>query len=214
MSALHNKLMARGLSSLSDGELLALLLDDVANNEAVADRIMASCDGLLSRLSTQEIARLRMIEGVGLKRAQRIVVAAEWGRRCAAEMAEDQFEVHSSDDVLRLMGQSMRQLDHEEFWILHLNSQNRIVEEQCIARGGVDIAAVDHRLIIKRALELLATRLVIVHNHPSGSADPSHEDMALTQKIKSAAALFEIDLIDHIIISKEDNFSLLSANML
>ncbi len=214
MSELHDKLMARGVASLSDCEVLALLLDDVAQSEELAQRILASCGDSLACLASQDISRLRMLEGVGLKRAQRLAVGAEWGRRCASAMAMDQFEITCSDDVVKLMRANMQSLDHEECWALHLNSQNRIVGQQCVARGGVSSATVDHRLIVKQALELLATRLVIVHNHPSGSADPSGDDVAMTQRIKSAAALFDIDLIDHLIISRDGDFSFLSADIL
>ena len=91
--------------------------------------------------------------------------------------------------------------------MLYLTSSNRLIERQKISQGGVQATVVDHRLIVKRALELLSTQLIMVHNHPSGAATPSGADKELTKKVKAAAALFDIRLLDHVIISREGNFS-------
>ncbi len=214
MSDLQDKLMVRGAASLSDVELLTLLLDDIPDGERIAAQLLEASDGSISRLATLDLSRLRMLGGIGVRRAQRLVLAAEWGRRAAIAMASEQIVVESSADVLSLFGVRMRALEHEECWVVYLNSSNGIVEQQCVARGGVMAAVVDCRLIVKRALELLSTRFVMVHNHPSGGVDPSEEDIELTQKIKSAAALFDIDLVDHLIIAEDGNFSFLSANLL
>ncbi len=214
MSHLYDKLMTRGLASLSDVELLALVLDDVPDSERIAESILLSADGSLAKVARMDISRLRMLEGIGLRRAQRLVLAAEWGRRGAVAEASNQLVVESSSDLLSLFDVRMRALSHEECWVVYLNSLNGIVEQQCVARGGVSAAVVDHRLIVKRALELLATRFVMVHNHLSGGSDPSAEDIDLTQKVRSAAALFDIELLDHLIISSDSNFSFLSAGLM
>ncbi|MFR9620394.1 MAG: DNA repair protein RadC [Rikenellaceae bacterium] len=215
MSRLQDKLMVRGVAVLSDSELLALLLDDIADCEMVAERLLTMGDGSLVRLASMDIARLRMTEGVGLRRAQRLVLAAEWGRRCSVAEGEVVVEIQSSSDVLSLVGERMRSLDHEEFWVLYLSSQNRVLEQQCIARGGVLSAVVDPRLIVKRALELLSTRIVVVHNHPSGGVEPSADDIEATRRLQSAASLFNIDILDHVIISSDGSeFSFLSSSLL
>jgi DNA repair protein RadC len=148
-----------------------------------------------------------MVEGIGLKRAERMVVAAEFGRRIARATTNDVECIKTDDDVARLMRPIFEGMQHEECWVLYLTSSNRLIERQRVSQGGVQATVVDHRLIVKRALELLATQLIMVHNHPSGAAEPSLADKELTKKVKSAAALFDIRMLDHVIISREGNFS-------
>ena len=209
MKNLHDKLMSRGAVSLSDAELLAILVEsatDQRDPKAVAEGLLTSC-GSLAGVARSELSRLRMVEGIGLKRAERMVVAAEFGRRIARATTSDVECIKTDDDVARLMRPIFEGMQHEECWVLYLTSSNRLIERQRVSQGGVQATVVDHRLIVKRALELLATQLIMVHNHPSGVAEPSLADKELTKKVKSAAALFDIRMLDHIIISREGNFS-------
>ncbi len=210
INIIKDKLSVRGVESLTDGELLSFLLGDID----VAERILEHYNSSLSQLAMEDISRLRMAEGIGLKSAQRIVVACEWGRRCAIATANEQIIIRNSQDVVDIFRPKLESLKHEECWVLYLNNANRVVEQQRVSQGGIVATVVDHRLIIKRALELLATQIIVVHNHPSGAVDPSEADINLTQKIKSAAALFDIKIIDHLIISSGDDFSFLSAGLL
>mgnify|MGYP002508450957 FL=1 len=208
MKNLHDKLFSRGASSLSDEELLALLIessDDRRDAMSVASAILAQC-GSLAALPRQELSRLRMVEGIGLKRAERMVVAAEFGRRIARATTSDVECIKTDEDVARLMRPIFEGMQHEECWVLYLTSSNRLIERQRVSQGGVQATVVDHRLIVKRALELLSTQIIMVHNHPSGAASPSEADKVLTRKVAEAAALFDIKLLDHIIISKEGSF--------
>ena len=209
MKNLHDKLMSRGAVSLSDAELLAILVEsatDQRDPKAVAEGLLTSC-GSLAGVARSELSRLRMLEGIGLKRAERMVVAAEFGRRIARATTSDVECIKTDDDVARLMRPIFEGMQHEECWVLYLTSSNRLIERQRVSQGGVQATVVDHRLIVKRALELLATQLIMVHNHPSGAAEPSLADKELTKKVKSAAALFDIRMLDHVIISREGNFS-------
>ncbi len=209
MKNLHDKLMSRGAVSLSDAELLAILVEsatDQRDPKAVAEGLLTSC-GSLAGVARSELSRLRMVEGIGLKRAERMVVAAEFGRRIARATTSDVECIKTDDDVARLMRPIFEGMQHEECWVLYLTSSNRLIERQRVSQGGVQATVVDHRLIVKRALELLATQLIMVHNHPSGAAEPSLADKELTKKVKSAAALFDIRMLDHVIISREGNFS-------
>ena len=209
MKNLHDKLMSRGAASLSDAELLAMLVESVTDQrdpQAVAEGLLASC-GSLAGVARSELSRLRMVEGIGLKRAERMVVAAEFGRRIARATTSDVECIKTDEDVARLMRPIFEGMQHEECWVLYLTSSNRLIERQRVSQGGVQATVVDHRLIVKRALELLATQLIMVHNHPSGAAEPSLTDKELTKKVKSAAALFDIRMLDHVIISREGNFS-------
>ena len=209
MKNLHDKLMSRGVASLSDTELLAILVEsatDQRDPKAVAEGLLTSC-GSLAGVARSELSRLRMVEGIGLKRAERMVVAAEFGRRIARATTSDVECIKTDDDVARLMRPIFEGMQHEECWVLYLTSSNRLIERQRVSQGGVQATVVDHQLIVKRALELLATQLMMVHNHPSGAAEPSLADKELTKKVKSAAALFDIRMLDHVIISREGNFS-------
>ena len=209
MKNLHDKLMSRGVASLSDAELLAILVEsatDQRDPKAVAEGLLTSC-GSLAGVARSELSRLRMVEGIGLKRAERMVVAAEFGRRIARATTNGVECIKTDEDVARLMRPIFEGMQHEECWVLYLTSSNRLIERQRVSQGGVQATVVDHRLIIKRALELLATQLIMVHNHPSGAAEPSLADKELTKKVKSAAALFDIRMLDHVIISREGNFS-------
>lgn len=216
MKNLHDRLRSRGASALTDEELLALLIEAEGDNrdpQSVARQLIAAC-GSMAEIAHTELSRLRMTEGLGLRRAERLTVAAEFGRRVARATARDVECITSDGDVVQLMRPIFDGMSHEECWALYLTSSNRIIERQRVSQGGVQATVVDHRLIVKRALELLSTQIILVHNHPSGAASPSDADKVLTRKIKEAAALFDIQLLDHIIISSEGHFSLRREGMM
>lgn len=210
MQPLYDKALSRGIASLSDEELLTLLVEE----PGVAASVLRSCGGSLASVAAEEPARLRMVGGLGRNRALRLLAAAEFGRRVAESRAGEADVIATSDDVVHLFRPKLQRLDHEECWVLYLTSSNRIVERQRVSQGGVQGTVVDHRLIIKRSLELLATQLIMVHNHPSGAAEPSPQDKVLTERIARAAALFDIRLLDHLIISREGDFSFLREGLL
>lgn len=216
MKNLHDRLRSRGASALTDEELLALLIEAEGDNrdpQSVARQLIAAC-GSMAEVAHTELSRLRMTEGLGLRRAERLTVAAEFGRRVARATARDVECITSDGDVAQIMRPIFDGMSHEECWALYLTSSNRIIERQRVSQGGVQATVVDHRLIVKRALELLSTQIILVHNHPSGAASPSDADKVLTRKIKEAAALFDIQLLDHIIISSEGHFSLRREGMM
>ena len=209
MKNLHNKLLSRGAALLSDAELLAMLVEssgDARDPQQIADGLLREC-GSLQGVARSELGRLRMVEGIGMRRAERLVVAAEIGRRVAMTSSAEVVSISTDADVVRLMRGQLESISHEECWVLYLTSSNRLIERQRVSQGGVQATVVDHRLIVKRALELLSTQIIMVHNHPSGAASPSEADKVLTRKVAEAAALFDIKLLDHIIISKEGSFS-------
>ncbi|MEG2060565.1 MAG: DNA repair protein RadC [Alistipes sp.] len=201
---------SRGVEALTDSELLTLLTDD----EPLSQALMTACGASLARLAAEDLARLRMIGGLGLRRARLLLLSAEFGRRIATQQAQEPDVISESDDVVRLFRPQLETLTHEECWVVYLTASNRIIERQKVSQGGVQGTIVDHRLIIKRALELLSTQLIIIHNHPSGAAEASPQDKVLTERIARAAALFDIRLLDHLIISREGDFSFLRAGLL
>lgn len=216
MDLLTNKIMTRGIGSLTDAELLSLLLEQgntAMSAQQMAEKILAE-SGSLAALGRTDIARLRMIEGVGLKRAVRISAAVEFGRRYMKSQAEEVESITASDDVVRIFRPLFEGMQHEECWVLYLTNSNRIIERQRLSRGGVQGTVVDRRLVAKRALELLATQVIMVHNHPSGDARPSDGDKTLTNTIAEALTLFDIRLLDHLIIARSDWFSFRQSGLL
>lgn len=213
MSEASVKLLSRGVETLTDQVLLELLLDD-GDSERLAGALLSSFEGRLAALGYADIARLRMAAGIGLKRAARIQAAVELGRRVLAARELGPDPIGSSNDVVRIFRPLLTEMKHEECWCLYLNTGNRIVERQRVSQGGVQATVVDHRLVIKRALELLATQIILVHNHPSGAALPSEQDKILTKKIAEAAALFDIRLLDHLIIARGGEYSFRQSGLL
>ncbi len=209
MSAIHEKLAMRGIEALDERELLTLLLED----EALASTLLEECGSLQGVASTPS-SRLRMVAGLGSRLSTRIHSAVEIGRRLAAANKAVEQSITSSDDVVEIMRPLLREKKHEECWAIFLTNSNRVIERTLISRGGVQATVVDQRLIVKRALELLSTRLILVHNHPSGSAVPSRADFDLTAKVKEATRLFDIQLLDHIVITDTESYSFKSNGKL
>ena len=205
-----DKLVSRGAAALEDEELVTLLVaenqcDDQARG--VARSIIAECGGRVSGIADIDISRLRMMSGIGKLRAARLKAAIELGGRVAQQQVAQRDVIASDADVVRVMRPIVGALQHEECWVLYLASSGRILERMRVSQGGVQATVVDCRLIIKRALELLAVQIVIVHNHPSGSVEPSGQDVALTERVAEAARLFEIRLLDHVIVAQAEHYS-------
>ena len=209
MSAVHEKLAMRGIEALDERELLTLLLED----EALASALLEEC-GTLQGIASTPSSRLRMVVGLGSRLSTRIHSAVEIGRRLAAANKAVEQSITSSDDVVEIMRPILREKRHEECWAIFLTNSNRVIERTLISRGGIQATVVDQRLIVKRALELLSTRLILVHNHPSGSAVPSRADFDLTAKVKEATRLFDIQLLDHIVITDTESYSFKSNGKL
>ena len=174
---------------------------------------MAQCGNLTNIAQTQP-ARLRMVAGMGLRNADKIQAALEIGRRIASSPVVATDTITSSNDVVDIMRPQLNGLKYEECWAIYLTNSNRIIEQHRISQGGIQATVVDSRLVVKRALELLATRIILVHNHPSGNAVPSQADIELTAKVKEATGLFDIQLLDHIIVSSTDSYSFKSSGKL
>ena len=212
-----DKWLSRGEAALSDGELLTLLLAEDANDEhaaVIVEELLREGDGSLHRVVGSDFARLRMVGGMGRNRAMRLKVAAELGRRIAVADMSYADTIASDGDVVRIMGPILAPLQHEECWAIYLASSGRVLDSVRISQGGIQATVVDCRLIVKRALELLAVQIVLVHNHPSGNTQPSAQDVELTERVASAARLFDIRLLDHIIIARGDHFSFRASGKL
>lgn len=209
MKNLTAKLQSRGAQSLDDRELVALVVAEGQDDDRalhIAEELLREA-GSLSRLVDTPFERLRMMSGLGRMRAHRLQAAAEIGRRTAVAEGGRVDAITSDGDVVRIMEPLLGLLQHEECWALYLASSGKVLDRVRISQGGVQATVVDCKMVIRRALELLATQIVLVHNHPSGSAEPSEQDRALTRRVADAAELFEIRLLDHVIIARGAHYS-------
>ena len=217
MKNIVGKLCSRGAESLTNEELLTLIVAEDSGDERskdVACELLRSAAGSLQRLAATDIMRLRMVAGLGLRRAMRIKAAAEFGRRVEVAEAAQQDVVKSDSDVVRIMEHVVGNLLHEECWALYLASSGKVIERQRISQGGVQATVVDSKLVLKRAIELLAVQIVLVHNHPSGSAEPSRQDVELTERIAAGAHLLDMRLLDHVIIARGAHYSFRGHNLI
>lgn len=211
----REKLVARGIENLSDNEVLSLLIESQTSSSlSLAENLLKNHNNSLNTLSSQSLAKLRLEQGLGIKNSVKILAAIELGKRVAAQQSKTISKIETNQDIYDLFRPLLSNLPHEEFWVLYLNATNGIIDKAKVSQGGVSSTSVDHKLIIKRAVELLASGLVLVHNHPSGSATPSEQDVELTRKLALGASLFEINVLDHIIISSSENASLKQLGLL
>ena len=206
----REKLVLRGVGALTDAELISIVFQEGTRGASaltLAERLMDRTDGSLIRLQQMPLQALRQTEGIGMKKAALLAAALELGRRLEIEQQRTPFTIASNEDVIRLFRHQIAVLPHEEFWVLFLSSANTVLGKMKVSQGGVSGTVVDYRLIVKRAVELLASGMILVHNHPSGVARPSEEDKTLTEEILRAASLFNIIVLDHLIITSGECFS-------
>ncbi|MEZ5012066.1 MAG: DNA repair protein RadC [Bacteroidales bacterium] len=150
---------------------------------------------------------MKKLKGVGDAKAVNILAALELGRRRKAADITQEKKIRSSNDVYEIFHSLLSDLNHEEFWVVYLNRSNKIVSRQRVSQGGISGTITDVRLIMKTGIELLASSLIICHNHPSGNMEPSEADIRITGKIKDAASFFDISLLDHIIVTDKGYYS-------
>lgn len=204
----RERLVARGVESLTDAELLSLVISPKGGEESivVAERLVESAGSLVS-IAHASLGELRQMESLGVERASRVVAAMELGRRALVAEGEEMASIRDYSDIVSLFTPLLGSLNHEEMWVLYLSSSNRILERRRISVGGLSSLTTDCRLIIRHALTLVAASIIVVHNHPSGVATPSHQDEEFTRRLREAAELFEIALLDHIIIARGGSYS-------
>lgn len=213
----REKLLANGISSLSNSELIAILLNHGTKEksavELAQDVLRLSKDNLneLGKLSVKELMKIR---GIGEAKAIGLVAAMELGRRRQAMAARDKAVVTSSAEVADYLQVLLKDYKHEVFAVLFLNRSNKVNHFQIISEGGITGTVADPRIILKKALEENAVNIILCHNHPSGSLKPSKADEELTYKIKEAAKYFDIKVLDHVIVSDDGYYSFADEGIL
>lgn len=206
----REKLILKGTSSLSDAELLGILISSGTKDKSAVDlgrELLSMANNNLNNLGKLTIADLRKLHGIGPARAVTIAAALELGRRRKLSEAEESNRVKCSKDVADIFQPLLSDLVHEEFWILYLNRSNKVITRMKLSQGGVSGTVTDVRIVMKKAVECLASGIILCHNHPSGNLNPSEADTKITQKMKEAGAFMDIHLLDHLIISEKDYYS-------
>ena len=206
----REKYAKNGAVALSDAELIAILLRTGNATESAVDlakKLLAISGNSLNGLSDMSLRELSLIKGIGQAKAIALLTAFELGKRIRAEKVEESLQILHSRDVVNLMQDKIAYLDHEEFWAIYLNQANRILHTCQISKGGINSTGVDTRIIMQKAVLNKATQIILCHNHPSGSVRPSRADIQLTEKLRHAAELMDIILIDHIIVHRELYYS-------
>ncbi len=206
----REKVMANGVQYLSDTELLAILLGSGTKNMTAVELarfILKRAGNNLHELGRQTLSDLLKVKGVGPAKAISVLAAMELGRRRAGMHHTEKIPVKSSETVYNLFHPLLGDLDHEEFWLLMLNRANRILGRFKVSQGGLSGTVIDTRIILKKALDNLASSIIVCHNHPSGNNKPSDADVKITEKLKKAAEMLEIKLLDHVIIADKSYFS-------
>lgn len=211
------KLRIKGPGSLSDSELIAILLNHGSRDKTaleLAQEVLRLAKDNLSELGKLTMQDLLRIKGIGEAKAISLVAAIELGRRRQATQHREKVFISSSNDVAAYMQVLLKDYRHEVFAVLFLNQSNRINHFQVISQGGISSTIADPRVILKKALDEDASGIILCHNHPSGSLKPSRADEALTEKIKEASRFFDIKLLDHLIVSESGYYSFADSGKL
>jgi len=207
----REKMMARGANALTDVELLAILLRTGTSTRNVVDvarELLRAADDRLGSVAAMSLDRLRQVEGIGPSKAVAVAAAFELGRRLALEVGmENVPRMDSPAKVYRVMLPLLRDLDHEECWVLFLNKSNGLIAKERMTSGGQDFTVMDKRVVVRRALEKKAASIILVHNHPSGNAMPSVEDINQTRDLGRALSACGLQLLDHVIVAGASYYS-------
>lgn len=213
----REKMLRHGAAAMSDAELLAIVIGSGCQDLSavdVAQRLLHNCHDDLQLLGQCSVEELQRQKGIGSAKAVTIAAVMELGRRRARTATDQHLTVSSSKDVSELFRPIIGDLVYEEFWIALLNRSHRIIGHYKISQGGLTSTTADVRLILKKAVDKLASGLILCHNHPSGNLHPSHEDIVLTSQLKQAAKLVDILLLDHIIVGSNGWFSFADEGMM
>lgn len=200
----REKLSLSGRRSLTDAELIAILIGSGSKNESAVElskRILHACLNDLNQLGKLSIQELSKFKGIGEAKAISIIAALEIGRRRKETTPIERVQISTSRDVYQALLPQFADLNHEEFWIVLLNRANKITSKHLISKGGQAGTVADPKIIFNTALQNHAAYIMLAHNHPSGNLKPSQADLDLTRKLKAAGQLLDIPILDHLIIT-------------
>lgn len=202
----REKLLMRGAQSLSDAELVAILLRTGKKGKSVLEiaRELISSEGNLAMLATKTVDSLQLISGIGKDKAATLAAAFELSRRILSQpkwLANK--KITSPQDVAEIFIPILRDENKEKFIVVCLNSANKIIKFETISIGNLNSSVVHPREVFKVAIDNSSASIILIHNHPSGNPEPSNEDIRITKKIVETGKIMEIPVFDHLIIAGE-----------
>lgn len=208
----REKMLAQGRRSLSDAELIAILIGSGSKEESAVElsrRILVQSDNDLNKLAMLSIKDLTSgkFKGIGSAKAVSIIAALELGRRRKDSAYPERPQITSSKDVFQIMLPLYEDLNHEEFWVVLLNTANKVIGKHMLSKGGRAGTVVDVKILFEEVLSYKATSIILTHNHPSGNLKPSNEDRILTKRIVEAGKLLDIKVLDHLIFVNAGYYS-------
>lgn len=213
----REKLQYKGARLLTNAELLAIIIGSGNTNETAVElskRILSASNNDLNLLAKLSVNDLMRFKGIGEAKAVNIIAAMEIGRRRKGTNLQKPKAIKSSGDAMEIFIPMLSDLEHEEFWVIYLDRANQVKDSQQISKGGISGTIVDVRLILKRAIELSISAIILGHNHPSGNLNPSDSDISITQKVVNAAKVMDIAVLDHIIIAGRGYYSFADNNLI
>lgn len=200
----REKLMRLGAAALSSAELLAILIGSGSTKESAVDlmkRILSNCNNNLNALGKMSLHELCDYNGIGEAKAITILAACELGKRRQMESPEERPDLGTATRIYNHMHPLMQDLDVEEFWLLLMNQNHRLIKQTRISHGGITEVSVDVRIIMREAVLANATILAVCHNHPSGNLRPSPQDNEITTTLQRACQTMRIHFQDHVIVT-------------
>lgn len=206
----REKLIAHGRQVLSNAELIAILLATGTKNKSaidVAKDLLSKVNGDMNALGRLNVKQLCAIDGIGPAKAVTLMAAMELGMRRDLNEVNEKYKIGSSRDIYNLLKPKLQDLLYEQFWIITLSRSNQVIELYKISEGGLSSTIVDPKKIFKLALEDSASGVILAHNHPSGSLNPSQQDIGLTKRMQEAGYILDIAIIDHLIVGATGFFS-------
>jgi len=213
----REKMLVKGIRSLSEAELIAILIGSGSMDESAVElskRVLASANNNLNELGKKTINDYQKFKGIGPAKAITISAAMELGRRRKESEAVDKAKIVTSADAASVFQPLLGDLQHEEFWVMLLNRNNIMVDKTMISKGGLSGTVIDVRIILKTAIDKLACSIIVCNKHPSGNLIPSDADEEITRKIKEAGKHMDIPVLDHIIIGNQSYFSFADEGLL
>ncbi|MFA6128373.1 MAG: DNA repair protein RadC [Bacteroidales bacterium] len=213
----REKCLHQGTAGLSNTELLAIMIGTGTRKQSALDlarQLLQQAGNDLHLLAKFSLTDLEKVYGIGQAKAIRIQACFELTRRRKTTPATIRPKIRCSQDAWKILEGPLSDLQHEEFWILLLNRSNQVIDQVRISQGGISGTVTDVRIILNAAVEKLASGIILAHNHPSGNLSPSDADMEITKKIKEAAQLLDLSLLDHLILSDQGYLSMADDNLM
>ena len=208
----REKLLGNGVKSLSDSELLAILLRTGVpgcNVLELSRRLLVDNGNSLVKMAGLSVEEMQMTEGIGAGKAAILSAAFELGRRYYCEISEPdrRRKINGPGAVFDHMRDRFACLDHEQFWVVYINRSNHILGEERLSQGGSDSTVIDTKYVVRRTLEKKASAIIVLHNHPSGNPLPGRSDIEATRQLKEALKTFGLLLLDHIVVAEDSYYS-------